>query len=78
MTSCLVGQSGTDPVLERVPRLNWSQTKTVSSLIAGVAEKQGLLNVDDPIGNYLPDGVGDAAHRAITIRSVLNMTTGSK
>ncbi|WP_147201253.1 serine hydrolase domain-containing protein [Pseudonocardia asaccharolytica] len=73
---CLVGESGLDPALERVPRLNWSQTKTVSALIAGVAEKQGLIDVDAPIGDYLPEGLGDEAHRAITVRNVLNMTTG--
>jgi CubicO group peptidase (beta-lactamase class C family) len=73
---CLIGQSGTDPLLERVPRQNWSQTKTVSTLIAGVAEKQGLIHVDDAIGDYLPEGLGDEAHRKITIRNVLNMTTG--
>ncbi len=73
---CLVGQSGLDPITERAPRENWSHTKTVNSLIAGVAARQGLIKIDDPIGNYLPEGLGDAAHRAITIRQVLTMTTG--
>jgi CubicO group peptidase (beta-lactamase class C family) len=73
---CLVAQSGRDPLLERIPRQNWSQTKTVNALVAGVAVRQGLIKVDAPIGDYLPVGLGDAAHRAITVRNVLNMTTG--
>ena len=73
---CLVGEGALDAAFNRVPRLNWSQTKTVASLIAGVAVRKGLIDVDDPIGKYLPAGMGDAAHRAVTIRQVLNMTTG--
>ncbi|HUR74259.1 MAG TPA: serine hydrolase [Sporichthya sp.] len=73
---CLVAEGALDRVSDRIPRQNWSQTKTVSALIAGVAVRQGLLRVDDPIGKYLPDGVGDAEHRAITVRSLLTMTSG--
>lgn len=73
---CLVGEGGLDRVFDRIPRLNWSQTKTVASLIAGVAEKQGLIEIDAPIGRYLPRGLGGAAHRRVTVRHVLNMTTG--
>lgn len=74
--SCLAGESALDPALERVPRINWSQTKTVSALIAGVAVRKGLIDVDAPIGDYLPEGLGDEAHRKITVRSVLTMSTG--
>ncbi len=73
---CLIGESGRDPLTERIPRQNWSQTKTVNALVAGIAVRQGLIKVDDPIGKHLPEGLGDAAHRAITVRNVLNMTTG--
>ncbi|HUR74258.1 MAG TPA: serine hydrolase [Sporichthya sp.] len=73
---CLVSEGALNPLTDRVPRQNWSQTKTVSALIAGIVVRKGLIKVDDPIGKYLPAGLGDAAHRAITIRSVLNMTTG--
>lgn len=73
---CLIAESGRDPLLERIPRQNWSQTKTVNALVAGVAVRQGLIKVDAPIGDYLPDGLGDAEHRAIKVRHVLNMTTG--
>jgi len=73
---CLVAEGGLDPVFDRIPRLNWSQTKTVAALSAGVAEKQGLIEIDAPIGRYLPPGLGDAEHRKVTVRHVLNMTTG--
>jgi CubicO group peptidase (beta-lactamase class C family) len=73
---CLVAEGALDPATDAVPRQNWSQTKTISALIAGVAIRQGILGLDDPIGRYLPAGVGDAEHRAITIRHVLTMTSG--
>lgn len=73
---CLVQEGGLDKVFDRVPRLNWSQTKTVTALVAGVAERHGLIDVDDPIGDYLPAGLGDTVHRSVTLREVLNMTTG--
>ncbi|WP_110207304.1 serine hydrolase domain-containing protein [Nocardioides daejeonensis] len=73
---CLIQEGGLDKVFDRIPRLNWSQTKTVTALVAGVAVSQGLISVDEPIGKYLPPGLGDAVHRSVTIREVLNMTTG--
>ncbi len=73
---CLVAEGALDAATDRVPRQNWSQTKTVSALIAGVAVRQGLIDVDAPIGRYLPAGIGDAQHRAITVRSLLTMTSG--
>lgn len=73
---CLVAEGALDSATDDIPRQNWSQTKTVSALIAGVAIREGILKLDDPIGKYLPDGVGDADHRAITVRHVLTMTTG--
>jgi CubicO group peptidase (beta-lactamase class C family) len=73
---CLVAEGALDATTDRIPRQNWSQTKTVSALIAGVAVRQGLIDVDAPIGRYLPPRVGDAPHRAITVRSLLTMTSG--
>jgi len=73
---CLVAEGALDAATDDVPRQNWSQTKTVSALIVGVAVRQGLVGLDDPIGNHLPEGVGDAEHRAITIRHLLTMTSG--
>lgn len=73
---CLVVEGALDAATDDVPRQNWSQTKTVSALIAGVAVRQGVVGLDDPIGNHLPAGIGDAEHRAITIRHLLTMTSG--
>jgi CubicO group peptidase (beta-lactamase class C family) len=73
---CLVAQGALDPATDRIPRQNWSQTKTISALIAGVAVRQRILDVDAPIGRYLPRGVGDAEHRAIPVSSLLTMTSG--
>lgn len=73
---CLVAEGALDAATDRIPRQNWSQTKTVSALIAGVAVRQGLIEVDAPIGRYLPPGIGDRKHRSITIRSLLTMTSG--
>lgn len=54
----------------------WSGTKSVVSLVAGIAVDQGRLRVDDPIDRYLPPGLGDAEHRAITVRSLLTESSG--
>ncbi|WP_324192908.1 serine hydrolase [Nocardia transvalensis] len=54
----------------------WSSTKSVVSLVTGIAADEKRLSIDDPIDAYLPPGLGDAAHRAITIRSLLTETSG--
>ncbi|MGN2636601.1 serine hydrolase domain-containing protein [Nocardia takedensis] len=56
----------------------WSVTKSVVSLVTGLAVDRGHLALDDPIGHYLPEGLGDDAHRAITVRSLLTETSGMK
>ncbi|WP_309230760.1 serine hydrolase [Nocardia sp. SYP-A9097] len=54
----------------------WSSTKSVVSLVAGAAVDAGLLRLDSAIDAYLPAGLGDSAHRAITVRSLLTETSG--
>ncbi|QLY30513.1 serine hydrolase [Nocardia huaxiensis] len=54
----------------------WSATKGVVSLIAGAAYTDGLLDIDAPIDLYLPHGLGDIEHRAITVRDLLTETSG--
>lgn len=71
---CLVARSGWDPTNEWSPMATWSMTKGVVSLIVGRASAMGYLRVDDPIGTHL-DGL-DPAHAAITIRQLLNQTSG--
>ncbi|MEX2193978.1 MAG: serine hydrolase [Thermoleophilaceae bacterium] len=74
---CLAGASVLDPLTEDVPNDVWSTTKAVVSLLTGRATTLGLLDIDDPIGEYLPDWPGvDAEHRAITIRHLLTETSG--
>ena len=73
---CKIGQGALDPVTDHVPMEVFSSTKSVVSILTGMAYDRGLLQLDDPIGKYLPAGEGDAAHRAITIRNLLTETSG--
>ncbi|WP_228003087.1 serine hydrolase domain-containing protein [Nocardia australiensis] len=54
----------------------WSGTKSVVSMVAGIAVDEGLLDLDKPIDAYLPAGLGDAAHRSITVRNLLTESSG--
>ncbi|MCW2800542.1 MAG: hypothetical protein JWQ70_2014 [Aeromicrobium sp.] len=73
---CKIGRGLLDPVTDLVPMELFSSTKSVISILTGIAYDQHRLNLDDPIGTYLPKGWGDAAHRAITIRDLLTETSG--
>jgi len=73
--NCLVGQGRLDPVYDYKPIWIASHTKTLVMLAVGRAQTLGYLNIDDPIGKYIKD-VGDDAHRAITIRQLMTMTSG--
>ncbi|SNT26190.1 Beta-lactamase [Rhodococcoides kyotonense] len=74
--NCLVGSGPFNDVTGNTPWHLWSSTKSVVSMLAGVAVTQGRLDVDAPIGRYLPAGEGDDAHRAITVRSLLTQSSG--
>lgn len=76
--NCLVGSSLLNTVTDNVPWEIFSATKSVVSILTGIAYDQHKLALDDPIGKYLPvgPGWGDAAHRAITIRDLLTETAG--
>jgi len=75
--NCLV-QTGTfDPVMERFLSHMFSTTKPTMTLVAGVAIRKGLLRVDDTIGKFFPDR-GDEAHRAITVKQLLNHLSGNE
>lgn len=73
---CKIGQGLLDPVTDQVPMELFSSTKSVISILTGIAYDQHKLKLDDPIGAYLPKNWGDAAHRAITIRNLLTETSG--
>ena len=71
---CLIGVSGWDPLTESSTLPAWSMTKGVVSLGVGRAVTMGLMEVDAPIGTYLP--ALSPAHAAITVRQLLNQTSG--
>ncbi|MBS1837028.1 MAG: serine hydrolase, partial [Actinobacteria bacterium] len=71
---CLVGVGTDDPQLEAAPLPGWSMTKGVVSMLVGRAVTLGRLSVDDPIGRYL--SVEDPRKAAITVRQLLNQTSG--
>ena len=74
--NCLVG-AGVDNAITGDERWAlWSVAKSVVSMITGIAYDEGRLGLDDSIGQYLPVGLGDEAHRAVTIRQLLTETSG--
>lgn len=74
--NCLIATGPRNDQTGGLPWNLWSSTKSVVSLVAGIAIDEGRLRLDDPIDAYLPAGLGDAAHRAITVRSLLTETSG--
>ncbi|TQL66381.1 CubicO group peptidase (beta-lactamase class C family) [Nocardioides albertanoniae] len=78
--NCLVAKSRLDDAGSSVHNNVWSVTKSVTSLLTGIAVGDGKLHLDDPIGRHLPKGPGwgDAAHRAITVRQLLTQTSGTR
>ncbi|WP_040794040.1 serine hydrolase domain-containing protein [Nocardia higoensis] len=76
--NCLVGEGPDNAETGRVPWNVWSSTKSVVSLLAGMAIDRGVLELHAPIDRYLPAGLGDAEHRAITVHNLLTETSGMK
>lgn len=74
--NCLVASGPNNQRAGGMPWNLWSSTKSVVSMVAGLAVDAGRLRIDDPIDRYLPAGLGDSAHRAITVRSLLTETSG--
>ncbi|WP_327143236.1 serine hydrolase domain-containing protein [Nocardia sp. NBC_01327] len=74
--NCLIGAGPTNNDTDRVPWNVWSVTKSVVSLLAGIAWDQGKLDIDAPIDRYLPAGIGDPQHRSITVQDLLTETSG--
>ncbi|MCB9564239.1 MAG: serine hydrolase [Kofleriaceae bacterium] len=55
---------------------SWSMAKSVTSATIGIALDRGLIpSLDVPVADYLPSWQG-TDHAAITLRSVLTMTSG--
>lgn len=57
-----------------------SSGKSFISTLAGIALDQGLIGLDDPLAQHIPDFEGyrnmSASKRAITLRHLLNMSSG--
>lgn len=70
---CLVSQ---DTVLgsETTRHESWEITSSVLALVALRQMQQGRLHLDDPVGSLVPEA--DAAHGAITVRALLERTSG--
>ena len=53
----------------------WSVTKSVTSLAVGLAEADGVLDIHDPVADYLPEWVGTESDE-VTIFDLLTHTSG--
>lgn len=54
----------------------WSMTKSITSILIGIAFDQGLIeSLDDDITDYLPE-LKKGAYKGVTIRQVLEMRSG--
>jgi CubicO group peptidase (beta-lactamase class C family) len=58
------------------PHIAWSVTKSVTSALAGVAKMKGALTENDPIGRHLPIVNPDARAKDITIRNLMEFSSG--
>jgi len=72
----LADKSARDARTERIPQPLASTSKGVLSLLVGRAITMGHFALDDRLGTFLPEA--DAAHAALTVRQLLNQTSGLK
>src|SRR5690606_16850586 len=54
------------------PHLLFSITKSVTAIVAGILEEQGILDPETPVGTMLPE-TRDSAYADATIRDLLDM-----
>ena len=53
----------------------WSATKSVSSTLVGIAQSEGLLSIEDPAYEFIPEwSTGDAAK--VTVKDLLSNDSG--
>ncbi|MEU8894933.1 serine hydrolase [Nocardia sp. NPDC048505] len=76
--NCLIGTGATNDQSGNAAWNIWSSTKSVVSMLAGIAWDQGKLDIYAPIGAYLPDGLGDELRRSITVENLLTETSGMR
>jgi CubicO group peptidase (beta-lactamase class C family) len=53
-----------------------SVSKTLTSMMVGIAQAQGRLSVSDPVGAYVPELAGMPAWQGVTLQHVLDMAVG--
>lgn len=57
---------------------SFSVAKSLTSTLTGIALKEGKIrSLEDPVTNYLP-GLKGSAYEGVTVRNLLNMTSGVK
>ncbi len=56
-------------------RMSWSVGKSFLSAALGIAVEDGLIELSKPVDHYVP-ALKDSAYRGVTIRNVLNMSSG--
>lgn len=58
------------------PHALYSGTKSFWGVTAIAAQRDGLLELDEPVARTFPSWAGDALHRAVTLRQLLSLTSG--
>jgi len=53
-----------------------SGTKTFACALAALGQADGLLTLDEPVARTLPELAADSAAKRLTIRQLLNLTSG--
>lgn len=76
--NCLIGKGPTSDRTGDTPWNVWSVTKSIVSLLTGIAWDQGRIDLHAPIGRYLPAGLGDDIRREITVENLLTETSGMR
>lgn len=56
------------------PLISWSMAKSITQALVGIAVRDGLVNIDKPMGN--PRWLPDDARAAVTWRQWMNMVDG--
>jgi len=56
-----------------VPHIVYSVSKSLTALVAGILADRGVLDVDAPVTDYIPEAA-DSAYGDCTVRHVLDMT----
>lgn len=58
------------------PHLTWSVTKSFANALTGLAVKKKLVELDQPAANYYPPLNKPGGYRLMTLRHLLNMSSG--